>query len=146
MASEASYEQTLVTFPVLLSPDFSLLSKMRSLHGGSLRKQEFNSRATHRHWSNTFFLIHGLFGGQHLPKWLIFFTLHDRSIDRNVNTALAKAWKFVLNSSLYLRTHFHSYKYIAEIEYEMKTHQSRGINTDQNFKIDQKKKKDSIMT
>ena len=70
-----------------------------------------------------------------------FFTLHDRSIDRNVNTALAKAGKFVLNSSLYLRTHFHSYKYIAEIEYEMKTHQSRGINTDQNFKIDQKKKK-----
>ena len=35
MASEASYEQTLVTFPVLLSPDFSLLSKMRSLHGAS---------------------------------------------------------------------------------------------------------------
>ena len=34
MASEASYEQTLVSFPVLLSPDFSLLSKMRSLHGG----------------------------------------------------------------------------------------------------------------
>lgn len=61
---------------------------------------------------------------------LFFFTLHDRSIDRNVNAALAKAWKFVLNSSLYLRTYFHSYKYIAEIECEMKTPQCRGINAD----------------
>ena len=38
------------------------------------------------------------------PQITHFFTLHDRSIDRNANAAFAKAWKFVLNSSLHLRT------------------------------------------